>query len=285
MNVGCIPTKTLVGSAKAIQMAQRGEEFGFRTSGLEVDWPRIRARKDAIVSSIVSSNERFLEKHPQIDLLRGRARFLGPRRLAVDGQEIEANKVIVASGVAPVVPDIPGLAEAGFETNETVMDLDDLPGSMVIIGGGPEGMEFGQMFHRFGVKITVLQRRDRVLPREDEEISRELEAILREEGIDIRTGTIPTRVERLPDGKLAVTAEVAGQEERFECDRILVAAGRRPHNLAEVNLEDAGIEGDPERGIRIDETLRTTAPNVWAVGDVAGRMQYTHFAVYTAKWR
>ena len=162
------------------------------------------------------------------------------------------------------------------------MDLDELPRELVIIGGGPEGMEFGQIFHRLGVKVTVLQRRDRVLTREDEEISSALEAILREEGIDIRTRAEPTRVERLPDGRAAVIATVAGREGRFEADRILMAAGRRAHEVTEIGLAAAGIEGDPERGIQIDETLRTTAPHVWAIGDVAGRMQYTHFAVYTS---
>lgn len=279
--MGCIPTKTLVGSAKAIQLAQRGEEFGFRISDLEVDWPRIRERKDAIVSGIVSGIERSLDRNPQVELIRGRARFLDAQRLSVDGREIEADKVIVATGVAPLIPEIPGLAEAGYETNETVMDMAQLPDSMVIIGGGPEGMEFGQAFHRFGVKITVLQRRDRVLPREEEEISRTLEEILTGEGIDIRTKTTPTRVERLPDNKLAVTAELEGLEEQFECDRILIAAGRRPHTLSDLGLDAAGIEGDPEKGIRIDNTLRTSAPNVWAVGDVLGRMQHTHFATYT----
>ncbi len=243
---------------------------------------RIRARKDAIVSSIVTSMEESFERNPRIDLLRGTARFLGPNRISVDEWEIEAEKVIVASGVAPVIPDVPGLAEAGFETNETVMDIEVLPRSMVVIGGGPEGMEFSQLFHRFGVQVTVLQRRDRVLPREDEEIAARLAAILRGEGIDVRTRANPTRVERQHDGELAVLADIEGREERFECDRILVTAGRRPHGLAHMDLESAGVEGDPQAGIRIDETLRTTAPNIGAVGDVMGRMQYTHFAVYTA---
>lgn len=280
--MGCIPTKTQVGSAKAIHTARRGEEFGFRASGIEVDWPRIRARKDALVSAIVSNLERSLRQNPRIHLLRGSARFGGPKRLAVDGQEIEAKRIIVASGVAPVIPDIPGLAEAGFETNETVMDMVTLPRSMVVIGGGPEGMEFSQMFHRFGVRVSVLQRRDGVLPREDEEVSRELEAILRGEGIDIRTGASPQRVERREDGKLAVLAQVKGRAEQFECDKILVTAGRRPHELKEMELARAGIEGDPARGITTDQTLRTTANTVWAIGDVIGRVQYTHFATYSA---
>ncbi|MGQ0550048.1 MAG: FAD-dependent oxidoreductase, partial [Armatimonadota bacterium] len=162
MNVGCIPTKTLVGSAKAIHTARRGAEFGFRAASIEVDWPRIRARKNAIVGSVVSGIERGLEQNPRIDLIRGRARFVRPNALEVDDRAIEVDKVIVASGVVPNIPDIPGLKEVGFLTNETIMDIDELPPSLVIIGGGPEGLEFGQIFHRLGVKVTILQRRDRV---------------------------------------------------------------------------------------------------------------------------
>ncbi len=280
--MGCIPTKTLVGSAKAIHTARRGAEFGFRTSEVEVDWPRIRARKDAVVASVISGIERGLRQNSRIDLIRGWARFVGPNKLEVGDRAIEAEKVIVASGVVPHTPDIPGLSETGFLTNETIMDMDTLPGSLVIIGGGPEGMEFGQIFHRLGVKVTVLQRRDRVLPREDEETSRELESILREEGLNIRTNAVPVRVEARRDGRTAVIATIVGREEQFETDRILVATGRRPHELPEMELGAAGIEGDPEHGIQVDDTLRTTAPNVWAIGDVMGRLQYTHFAVYTS---
>lgn len=263
-------------------MARRGDEFGFRVRSVEVDWPRIRQRKDEIVSLIRGRLERRLEEHQQIDLIRGSARFLEPGRLLVGGREIYTSKVIIASGVVPVTPDIPGLVEAGFETNETVMDMEKLPKAMVVIGGGPEGMEFSQLFHRLGVKVTVLQRRDRVLPREDYEVSQQLESILRDEGIDIRTGAVPTAVEQTGRGKLAVVADVAGKSQKFECDRILVAAGRRPHEIGELDLETAGVTGDPENGIQIDDTLQTTGANVWAMGDVIGRMQYTHFAVYTA---
>lgn len=280
--MGCIPTKTLVGSAKAIHTARRGAEFGFRAAGIEVDWPRIRARKDTVVGSVVSGIERGLKQNPRIDLLRGWARFVGPNRLGVGDRAVDAEKVIVASGVVPDAPDIPGLREAGFLTNDTIMDIDTLPESLVIIGGGPEGMEFGQIFHRLGVRVTILQRRDRVLLREDEEVSRELEAILREEGLDIRTRAVPVRVEVRTSGRAAVIASIDRRDERFEADRILVATGRRPHELSEMGLNAAGIEGDAERGIQVDGTLRTTAPNVWAIGDVLGRMQYTHFAVYTS---
>lgn len=215
-------------------------------------------------------------------MLRGSARFVGPARIEVGSRAVEADRIIVATGVMPVIPDVPGLREAGFETNETVMDLPRLPRSMVVIGGGPEGMEFSQMFHRFGVRVTVLQRADRVLPREDEEISHALADLLRAEGLDLRTGAHLERVEAAADGTRVVIARIAGRSERFVCDTILVAAGRRPHELAGLGLEHAGVEGDAERGIAIDPTLRTTAERIWAIGDVIGRMQYTHFATYTA---
>jgi pyruvate/2-oxoglutarate dehydrogenase complex dihydrolipoamide dehydrogenase (E3) component len=279
--VGCIPTKTQVGSAKAIHTASRGAEFGFTVDGLEVDWPRIRERKDQVVNLMRGRLERRLDEHPQIDLIRGSARFLAPGRLGIAEIEIQSAKTIIASGVVPVVPDVPGLAEAGFETNETVMDMEDLPHAMVVIGGGPEGMEFSQLFHRLGVKVTVLQRRDRVLPREDREISGQLEAILGEEGIEVHTRAHPTRVEQTGSG-LVVHADVNGKQTQFACDRILVTTGRRPHHLGDLDLETSHIVGDIESGIQIDDTLQTTAPDVWAMGDVLGRMQYTHFAVYTA---
>jgi pyruvate/2-oxoglutarate dehydrogenase complex dihydrolipoamide dehydrogenase (E3) component len=226
--------------------------------------------------------EQALQQNPRIDLIRSWAHFTGPKRLDVGDRAIEAEKIIIASGVLPNIPEIPGLADAGFLTNETIMDMDTLPGSLVIVGGGPEAMEFGQLFRRFGVKVVILQRRDRVLPREDEEISRELEAVLKEEGVDIRLRAVPTRVERAGGGKLVVHATIAGRQERFEGDRLLMATGRRPHGLTELGLEAAGIVGDPTQGIQVDETLRTTASNIWAIGDVIGRLQYTHFSTYTA---
>ena len=280
--MGCIPTKTQVGSAKAIATARRGAELGFKVRKVEVDWPRIRQRKDEVVTLTRGRLERKLDEDFRIDLIRGSARFLEPGRIDVDGEAFISTKTIIASGVAPVTPEIPGLIEAGFETNESVMDMEELPKAMVVIGGGPEGMEFSQLFHRLGVNVTVLQRRDRVLPREDAEISAHLESLLSSEGIDIRTNATPTAVERTGRGRLAVVAEIEGREMRFDCDRILVAAGRKPHEIGDLDLNSAGVAGDPDAGIEIDETLQTSNSNIWAMGDVIGRLQYTHFAVHTA---
>ena len=277
MNVGCIPTKALVRSAEAIHSARRGAEFGFRAE-VEVDFPAIVARKNRIVAASVGGLERSLEENPRIDLVRGWARFAGTGQIAVDRRELTSERVIVASGVQPHLPDIPGLDEVPFLTNETVMDLEELPSHLIVLGGGAESLEFGQAFRRFGSAVTIVQRNRRLAPREDPEISAAIEEILREEGIEVLTGTAPARVSRRA-GRIVVETD-AGKE--VEGDGLLVSTGRRPHALEELGIAKAGIEGDSARGIAIDEELRTTASGVWAIGDVMGRVQHTHFATYTA---
>jgi pyruvate/2-oxoglutarate dehydrogenase complex dihydrolipoamide dehydrogenase (E3) component len=275
--VGCIPTKALVRSAEAIQTARRGAEFGFHAE-VEVDFPRIVERKNALVATVRGGIERGFEQNPRIELLRGFARFEGPGRISVDSRALASERIIVASGVEPHIPGTPGLDEVGYLTNETVMDLEELPRRLIVLGGGAEGLEFGQAFHRFGSRVTIVQRNRRLAPKEDPEISAVIEEILREEGLEILTGTTPTRVERR--GAAIVVETDSGRT--LEGDALLVSTGRRPHQLADLGIAEAGIEGDPERGIAIDEELRTTAPGVFAIGDVMGRVQHTHFATYTA---
>jgi len=275
--VGCIPTKALVRSAEAIHTARRGAEFGFHAD-VHVDFPRIVERKNALVATVRGGLERGLEQNEKIELVRGFARFEAPDRISVDGRALDSERIIVASGVEPHIPDIPGLAEVGFLTNETVMDIEELPARLIVLGGGAEGLEFGQAFHRFGARVTIVQRNRRLAPKEDPEISEAIEEILREEGLEILTGTAPTRVERR--GAAIVVETDSGRT--LEGDALLVSTGRKPHQLADLGIDAAGIEGDPERGITIDEELRTTTPGVFAIGDVLGRVQHTHFATYTA---
>lgn len=275
--MGCIPTKALVRSAEAIHTARRGAEYGFRAQ-VDVDFPRIVERKNQIVAASRGGLEEGLEQNPSIELIRGWARFDGPGRLVVDSRELASERIIVASGVSPHIPAIRGLDEIDYLTNETVMDLEELPARLIVLGGGPEGLEFGQAFQRFGSRVTIVQRNRRLAPKEDPEISEAIEEILREEGLDILTGTVPTQVARY-DGTIIVETD---SSKTLEGDALLVSTGRKPHDLAKLGIEEAGIEGDPERGIEIDEELRTTAPGVWAIGDVMGRVQHTHFATYTA---
>ena len=275
--MGCIPTKALVRSAEAIHTARRGAEFGFHAD-VQVDFPRIVERKNALVATVRGGLERGLEQNEKIELVRGFARFEAPDRISVDGRALDSERIIVASGVEPHIPDIPGLAEVGFLTNETVMDIEELPARLIVLGGGAEGLEFGQAFHRFGSRVTIVHRNRRLAPKEDPEISGAIEEILNDEGLEILTGTAPTRVERR--GAAIVVETDSGRT--LEGDALLVSTGRKPHQLADLGIDAAGIEGDPERGITIDGELRTTAPGVFAIGDVLGRVQHTHFATYTA---
>jgi pyruvate/2-oxoglutarate dehydrogenase complex dihydrolipoamide dehydrogenase (E3) component len=277
VNVGCTPTKALVRSAEAIHIARRGAEFGFRAV-VEVDFPAIIERKRKIVATSVAGLERSLERNQQIDLIRGWARFARPGRIAVDDRELASERIIVASGVRPHIPPIPGLEDVGYLTNETVMELQELPKRLIVLGGGPEGLEFGQAFQRFGSVVTIVQRDSHLAPSKDTEISQAIEEILREEGVEILTGTVPTGVERRGDH---LVVETSGGK-TFEGDALLVSTGRKPHDLGELGIGEAGIDGDPERGIEIDEELRTNVPGVFAIGDVMGRIQHTHFATYTA---
>lgn len=275
--MGCIPTKALVRSAEAIHTARRGAEFGFRAE-VEVDFGRVVARKNELVAAVRGGLERSLEGNPQIELIRGWARFERPRTIVVDNRELAGAHVIVASGVQPHIPAIPGLDEVPYLTNETVMDLERLPGRLIVLGGGAEGLEFGQAFHRFGSRVTIVQRNARLAPKEDPEISQAIEEVLRDEGLEILTGAAPQRIERR-DGVIVLEL---GDGRTIEGDALLLSTGRKPHDLGELGIDEAGIEGDAEQGIVIDEELRTSAPGVFAIGDVLGRVQHTHFATYTA---
>ncbi len=275
--MGCIPTKALVRSAEAIHTARRGAEFGFRAE-VEVDFPRVVARKNELVAAVRGGLERSLEANPQIELIRGWGRFERPGRIAVDNRELASERVIVASGVQPHIPAIPGLDDVPYLTNETVMDLEELPGRLIVLGGGAEGLEFGQAFHRFGSRVTIVQRNPCLAPKQDPEISRAIEQVLREEGLEILTGTAPSRVSRRA-GVVVVELE---DGRTIEGDALLLSTGRKPHDLERLGIDVAGIEGDAARGIAIDEELRTSAPGVFAIGDVIGRVQHTHFATYTA---
>lgn len=275
--MGCIPTKALVRSAEAIHTARRGAEFGFHAE-VKVDFPKIVERKNALVAMVRGGLERGFERNPQVELVRGFARFEAPGMIAVDSRALQSERIIVASGVEPHIPEIPGLDTVDYLTNETVMDLEALPARLIVLGGGAEGLEFGQAFHRFGSRVTIVQRNRRLAPKEDPEISAAIEEILRDEGLEILTGTTPARVERR--GAAVVVETDSGKT--LEGDALLVSTGRRPHELADLGIAAAGIDGDSERGIAIDEELRTTAPGVFAIGDVLGRVQHTHFATYTA---
>jgi pyruvate/2-oxoglutarate dehydrogenase complex dihydrolipoamide dehydrogenase (E3) component len=281
LNAGCDPTKTLVRSAEVLHLACHAARFGVTVGDAQPDWPAVIARVERVIDTIRGGDGDRNIRDAGIALYKGAARFSSPQEIAVDGEVVRADKVIVATGATPVLPPAVGLAEAGYLTNVEAVALPALPTSLAIIGGGVIAVEFAQIFARFGVAVTILAARGHLLPREEPELTHELRAILAGEGIRVETGVRVDRVE-VANGVKRLTGRRG--EERVVCEaaEILLAAGRRP-SVAGLGLEAAGIAYSAD-GIVVDAELRTTAPQVWAVGDViGGDYPFTHVADYQAR--
>ncbi len=279
MNTGCIPTKTLVRSAEIIHTARNAHKFGARVPRVEVDFPAIMARRDRIVGEIIRRMEAGLRSDERMRVFMGNARFRSSTELEVDGAVLRAPKMVVAAGSHPIVPPIPGLAHGRYVTSNEIMRLRELPRRFLVVGGGAVACEYAQIFRRFGSAVTMLVRGDRLIRREDAEVAEALAEAFREEGIRIEIGVGIERVEQVAGGHRVVARTGAAEERTFESDLILVAVGRRP-SLEGLELERAGVDYDPERGIKVDRFMRTTAPNIWAAGDCTGGLMFTHVAVF-----
>jgi pyruvate/2-oxoglutarate dehydrogenase complex dihydrolipoamide dehydrogenase (E3) component len=272
VNVGCTPTKTMVASARAAHVARTGARLGVHAGDVRVDFPAVIARKDDIVRQWRSgSEERIRGAGERLVLLRGHARFVGERSVDVGGETHRAETVIINAGARPVVPKIEGLDGVPWLHNGTVMELRALPEHLVILGGGYIGCEFGQMFRRFGSRVTIVDRGEHLLAREDPDISAEIESAFRDEGIDLRPKAAVARVEG-KEGDIRVVLE-GGSEIRGS--HLLVAVGRRP-NTDDLACDKGGIQLDDKGAIRVDDRYRTTAEGTYAVGDVTGGPQFTH---------
>ncbi len=276
LNYGCVPSKALLAAAKVAQHMRTADRFGITAVEPEIDpsrvWQRIRAVREAIATTD-DSPERF--EALGIELVHGDARLAGPNAVAVGDRVLEARFVLLCTGSRPAVPDLPGLRTAGFLTSETIFELEDPPQSIVVIGGGPIAVELAQGLNRLGVRVTLLQRGDRLLPRDEPELTAIVAARLRVEGVDVRLGVGTQTVEAAP-GRKAVLGAANGQSDRWEAEELLVATGRAP--LVEgLGLEETGVNVGP-RGIIVDERLRTSVKSVYAAGDVAGRWLFTHSA-------
>ncbi len=278
MNTGCIPTKALVRSAEIAHLVRRSEQFGVhRSDGFEVDLSAVMDRKDRLVGTIIERMGRGIDANQRITVLRGAASFTAPTELLVSEMPVSAKRVVIASGSRPSAPPIPGLADAGYITSDEIVDLRRLPSRLVVIGGGALGLEFAQMFARFGSRVTVLERLPQLLPAEDADIAEVVKRALVAEGLAVRTSADVREVIVENDARV-VCAVTDGVEERFPADELLVATGRAP-NVEAMGLEGVGIAFD-RRGVRVDTELRTTVPGVWAAGDVTGGLMFTHVAVY-----
>lgn len=277
---GCVPSKALIRSAKVLHLMRRASDFGLNPSEVSFDFAKVMDRVRRVQEQVGKhdSPERFTKLG--VTLFFDQASFLSPTALKVGEQRIEAKKVVIATGSRTAIPPIEGLEETGFLDHVSAFSLSHLPRSVVILGAGPIGIEFAQLFTRFGVQVTVLEVVGQILPREDQEIAQALEAILRAEGIDIYTCTKAFRVEKGGAEKL-VHGECAGAPMTFRAEELFLATGRRP-NVEGLNLEAAGVRYD-NKGIVVDDTLRTTARNIWACGDVTGKLLFTHVAEYQAR--
>jgi len=275
VNNGCIPTKALVASAQAAFVARRHADFGVTIAGpIGVDMQAVKSRKDAIVQASVNGVTNWVQNMPGLRVFRGHARFTAPHRIEVNGEQLEAERIFLNVGGRPMVPNWPGLNSVPFWTNIEMMQVDQVPEHLIVVGGSYIGLEFAQMYRRFGARVTVVEMAPRVIAREDEDVSEALRDILAREGVEFRLNAMCLGAEA-SDGGVAVTADCAEGPPRIVGSHLLLAVGRRP-NTDELGLEAAGIERDERGFIKVDDQLCTSAPGVWALGDANGRGAFTH---------
>lgn len=278
LNTGCVPSKALLAASKAARRWRGEQAFGVTYAPPSVDFAAVNRHVQEVITAIAPNDsvERF--EGLGVKVIKGAARFAGPREVVVDGTRIRARRIVIATGSGAAVPPIPGLDHVPYFTNETIFENTQLPRHLIVIGGGPIGLEMAQAHRGLGAEVTVLEA-FRVLPKDDPELALMLRQHLVDEGIAIREQVKITRIEADGSG-IAAVFETEGGEERIAGSHLLVAAGRRP-NVADLDLEKAGIEHGP-RGIEVDARLRTTNKHVFAIGDVAGGPQFTHVAGYHA---
>ncbi len=281
-NIACLPSKNIIHSAKVASYFRRSEEFGITPKPFTVDMAAVRSRKRSMVSSL---NDMYLDnyRNTAAEFILGSGRFVGPRTVEVtlaDGttHQLQGTNVIISTGTRAAVESIPGLADAQPLTHIEALELDELPEHLVVIGSGYIGLEMSQAFRRFGSKVTVVGRSERLLHREDEDVTEALRSLLEDEGIELALGAQIKRVSGKSGQSVSVVLQQKGQERIVSGSHILVALGRIP-NTKGIGLELAGIELTDRGYVKVDERLQTTAPGVWAIGEVAGSPQYTHISV------
>jgi pyruvate/2-oxoglutarate dehydrogenase complex dihydrolipoamide dehydrogenase (E3) component len=275
VNNGCIPTKTLVASARAARVARRGAEFGVLIEGeVRVDMKRVKERKDAVVRKSNQGVERWLKGMENATVYQGHARFAGPHAVRVDDELIEADKIFINVGARAFVPPMPGVDTVDYLTNSSMMEVDFLPQHLVIVGGSYIGLEFGQMYRRFGSEVTIVEKGPRLIPRDDPDVSQTVKEILEAEGLQVRLDAECMTVAKGERGvRIGLRCERGARE--VEGSHLLLATGRRP-NTDDLGVAEAGIELDERGYVKVDDQLRTSVPGVWALGDCNGRGAFTH---------
>ena len=275
VNVGCIPTKTLIASARAAHVARHAADYGVLIDGaLRVDMAKVKARKDEVVAHSNQGLATWLRSTPNLTVIEGHAHFESDHTLRVDQDLLEAKQIFINTGGRAAVPDIPGLRDVDYLTNSSMMQVDFLPAHLLIIGGSYIGLEFAQMYRRFGAEVTVVETGPRLIGREDDEVSRAVQEILEAEGIQVVLGAQDLRVAKRADG-VALALEAGGTALQLTGSHLLLAVGRVP-NTDDLGLHTTGIALDKRGYITVDDQLRTNVPGIWALGDVNGRGAFTH---------
>lgn len=278
VNYGCTPTKTMIASAKAIYKAKSGDTYGFSTGKLKVDYSRIRQRMNSIRNESSEGLETWMNNADNVTLINEWGAFTGPKTIKAGNGELSGENIYINTGTKPFSPPIKGLENVPWMDSARLLDLEELPKHLVIIGGGYIGAEFGQVYRRFGSDVTILQRGDQLVPREDKDIADAIRDILEEEGVQIRLNAEAVEIENI-DGEIKVHL---GNEEVIRGSHLLVAAGRRP-NSDNINAEAAGLTLNERGYIQVDDFCRTGVDGVFAVGDVNGEGAFTHTSVNDAE--
>ena len=276
VNTGCTPTKTMIASAQVAHYARNAARWGVRTGRVEVDLSFVVDRKNAVVQRSRDGQERNVARHPSLHLYRGHAHFLSSHQVQVDDEVLQSERIFIDTGTRPHPPKLSGLDTIDYLTNESLMEMRVLPEHLLILGGGYVGLEFGQMFRRFGSRVTIVHRGPQILPREDEDVARELQKALENEGIEFRLSSNSVQVEKRAR-QIALTLEAAGHRETITGSHLLAATGRRP-NTDNLGLDKAGVELDALGYINVNSRLETGVAGIWALGDVKGGPAFTHIS-------
>ncbi|MFQ5932834.1 MAG: mercuric reductase [Nitrospiraceae bacterium] len=276
VNTGCTPTKTMVACAQVAHYARSAAKWGVRTGEVSVALPHIVALKDQIVQRFRSGLEGHVERRENLHLYRGEARFLDARRIQIGEHELEAQRIFINTGARPEIPAIKGIERVDYLTNNTIMELQELPEHLLVIGGGYIGLEFGQMFRRFGSRVTVVHRQERVLPREDADVAEGLQKVLAAEGIRFLLNANPTQVEKT-NGQITLAVETREGTEMLIGSHLLAAAGRRAET-DDLGLEKAGVETNHLGFVKVNDRLETNVSGIYALGDVKGGPAFTHIS-------
>jgi pyruvate/2-oxoglutarate dehydrogenase complex dihydrolipoamide dehydrogenase (E3) component len=275
VNTGCVPTKTLVASAYAAHLARHAADYGVIIDGpIEVDMKRVKARKDQVSGKSRQGVEKWLKGLTHCTVIEGHARFESPTAVRVNSEVLEAPKIFINAGARAMIPSMPGLDQVSYLTNSTMMEVDFLPEHLIIIGGSYIGLEFGQMYRRFGANVTIVEKFPRLIGREDDDVSQGVFDILRNDGVNVEVGAECMTVEKR-GGKVAVKLDCADGSREVVGSHLLLAVGRVP-NTDDLGLEQAGVKTDARGYITVNDELRTSVPGVWAIGDCNGRGAFTH---------